>query len=120
MTHLSSEKYQIWQQSRQLLMMIYKITEVFSAANTICLCQRLQNKAVAMTAHLLKGLDALQNEQMLAYCHLSLQDILDLKGCVQKAFECHLIQHPDYLQLTHELRVIETGLKVLLGESGEG
>jgi four helix bundle protein len=116
MTHLSSEKYKIWQKSRQLLMMIYEITEVFSTTNSVCLSQRLQNKAVTMLANLLKCLDSPQNDKMPGYYNLSLHDILDLESSIQKAFECHLIKNLDYQHLARELQTIESGLKGLMGD----
>lgn len=90
MLSASYENFEIWQECRVLLLLIYKITNLFPSNDTICLKEQLQENGVGILAHIVRSMRHTPVPANLDDLNISVQSLDELEKCLKKAYQNHL------------------------------
>lgn len=118
MLSISYENFEIWQECRLLLLLIYKITNLFPS-NTICLKEQLQENGVGILAHIVRSMRHTPVPINLDDLNISVQSLCELEKCLKKAYQNHLLKSNEFNQLKYKTKTIQTGLSHFIARKTE-
>jgi four helix bundle protein len=119
MLSISYENFEIWQERRVLLLLIYKITNLFPPNDTICLKEQLQENGEGILAHIVRSMRHSPVPINLDDLNISVQSLYELEKCLKKAYQNHLLKSNEFNQLKYKTKTIQTGLSHFIARKTE-
>lgn len=106
----NQENFQIWRECRLLLLLIYKITELFPQNTTICLKDQLQDNCVEILANIVRSMRRYPNQLNLDDLEISIKSLHELEKCLKKAYKYHMLKISEFNQLKNKTDIIHASL----------
>ncbi|MBN2091671.1 four helix bundle protein [candidate division KSB1 bacterium] len=119
MLPVNHENFQIWQECRLLLLLIYKSTAFFPKKDAICLKNKLQDDCVGILAHLVRSMRSAPAQINLVELNNSVQSLQELEKCLNKAYQNHLLKFVEFNQLKNKANKLQIHLSHFIGDRSQ-
>ena len=101
----------VWKKSRCLLLLVYKITEIFPNNKFPGLTNQLRNSCVDILANITRAFSVKKYEEITRFLQSSIGSVKKLELQIRKAYDHHFINNLDYGYLNHKTKEISKLLK---------
>jgi four helix bundle protein len=109
----SFEKLRVWQKSRELVSIIYKITSKFPKEERYSLTDQIRRSAISVPANLAEGSSRISNKDKAHFTQISYSSLMELLNHFYIAFDLNLISEEIFVDIRWKINEISNLLNSL-------
>ena len=110
-----NRKNKLWAKSRQLLLAIYKTTELFPNNGSNKLKQEMRKTCVAIPANITRGVGGYKQTDLERFLKISIKSAIKLENQLKRAQELHFLNRSDYKKLSSQNEKVINMMGSILG-----
>ncbi|MBQ9556025.1 MAG: four helix bundle protein [Muribaculaceae bacterium] len=106
------EKLNVWQQSRQLVVQVYKLLERFPEEERYALCNQLRRAVISVPSNIAEGTGRIAVKETVHFLEIAYGSLMEVYCQLQLAVDLHYITESDFKNIKP---LIYTVTKLLSG-----
>lgn len=109
----SFEKLKVWQNSRELILLIYKITESFPRSERYCLVDQIRRAMISVASNIAEGSSRISSKDQAHFTNLAYSSLMEVLSQFYIAYDLNFIPEKIFLELKVKISEISNQLNAL-------
>lgn len=109
----SFEKLKVWQNSRELITLIYKITNTFPDKEKFCLVDQIRRAIISVASNLAEGSSRVSSKDQAHFTNLAYSSLMEVLNQLYIANDLNYISEEIFLGLKKKISEISNQLNAL-------
>jgi four helix bundle protein len=107
------EKLKVWQNSRELIVSIYKITNTFPKEERFCLVDQIRRANMSVASNLAEGSSRISSKDQAHFTNLAYSSLMEVLNQLYIAKDLNYISEGIFLELKKKISEISNQLNAL-------
>ncbi len=107
------EKLKVWQNARELIVLIYKITNTFPKEERYCLSDQLRRAIISVSSNLAEGSARNSSKDQAHFTNLAYSSLMEVLNQLYIAIDLNYISHEIFIDLRTKISGIANQLNAL-------
>ena len=107
------EKLTVWQNSRQLTAIIYKITNTFPKEERYCLVDQIRRAIISVASNLAEGSSRISSKDQAHFTNLAYSSLMEVLNQLYIANDLNYLSKGEFLELKKKISEISNQLNAL-------
>jgi four helix bundle protein len=109
----SFEKLKVWQNSRELINIIYKITNSFPKQERFCLVDQIRRAIISVASNIAEGSSRISTRDQAHFTNLAYSSLMEVLNQLYIAYDLNYISNEIFVELKKRVAEISNQLNAL-------